>query len=145
MPTSKVAADVPLVLPNVMVPVPKAFAAADEPKTVPASMVNPPVKVLAPPKVNCDVVLFSTTPVTLVPITELIVVAPVPAPTLVTVPVLLMLPVANVTVPLVPFSLIVKLLVPVTPPLKVVDIAVPLLPMVKVSPLASVFKTMALV
>lgn len=109
------------------------------------SVVPEPLTITPPLMVKAVVELFSVTLVTFAPIPPLIVVVPLPAPRLVTAPVLLMLPVANVTVPLVAFSLIVKLLVPVTPPLKVVDIAVPLLPMVRVSPLASVFKTIALV
>ena len=104
-----------------------------------------PAVVMAPLTVNADVLLFSVMFVTLVPTAALIVVVPEPAPILVTVPVLLTLPVANVMVPVVAFSLIVKLLVPVTPPLNVVDMAVPLLPIVNVSPLASVFNTIALV
>ena len=59
MPTSKVAALVPPAeSPMVMVPVPKALAAAEVPKTVPDLMVRPVVQVLAPLKVNCDVALF---------------------------------------------------------------------------------------
>ena len=76
--------------------------------------------------------LFWVTPVTLTPMTELIVVAPVPAPILVMVPALFKAPVEKVIVPLVPFSLMVRLLAPVTPPVKVVEIAVPLVPRVSV-------------
>ena len=98
---------------------------------------------LGPERIKLLVELFSVTPVTLVPMTELIVVAPVPAPILVTVPVLLMDPVAKVIVPEVAFSLMVRLLEPVIPPLKVVEIAVPVLPKVKV-PVVPVARTIAL-
>lgn len=60
--TSKLAADVPLVLPNVIVPLPKAPAEVS-PMTVPASMTRPPVKVLAPLNtVVPPVVCVATTP-----------------------------------------------------------------------------------
>ena len=64
--------------------------------------------------------------------TELMVVVPLPAPMLVTVPVLLTVAVERVMVPVVALLLIVRLFVPVTPPLKVVEIAVPVLPSVRV-------------
>ena len=86
----------------------------------------------APDIVKAEVVLFSITLVTLEPIPPDIVVVPVPAPILVTVPVLFIAAVEKVMVPEVAFSSMVRLLVPVTPPLKVVDIAVPVFPMVRV-------------
>ena len=98
---------------------------------------------LGPERIKLLVELFSVTPVTLVPMTELIVVAPVPTPVLVTVPVLLIEPVTKVIVPEVAFSLMVRLLEPVTPPLNVVEIAVPALPKVKV-PVVPVARTIAL-
>lgn len=52
VPTKSVAESVPVVLPSVIVPVPKAFAAIDVPRTVPALIVNPPVKVFAPERVS---------------------------------------------------------------------------------------------
>lgn len=103
--------------PIVIAPVPeppKALALV-VPKTVPALIVNPPVKVLTPDKVNCDVALFWMTPVTLVPMTELMVVVPLPAPELVIVPILLIETVERVVV-LVFVVLIITLPVPVMPP-----------------------------
>ena len=87
---------------------------------------------LAPERVNCEVLLFWMRPVTLVPMTALMVVVPEPEPELVIVPALLRLVVERVTVPVVALLLMVRLLVPVTPPLKVVEMAVPLLPSVSV-------------
>ena len=70
---------------------------------------------LFPERVNCEVALFWTTPVTLEPITALIVVAAVPLPELVTVPMLLTGPVVTEM----PFVLLlvsrVRLPVPETP------------------------------
>ena len=76
--------------PNVIVLelAPKALALV-VPRTVPESMVRPWVKVLTPSSCSWEVLLFSTTPVTLVPIIALISVEPLPVPALVTVPVLL--------------------------------------------------------
>ena len=54
VPTKSVAAEVPVILPSVIAPVPeppKALVLV-EPVTVPALMVNPPVKVLVPDKVR---------------------------------------------------------------------------------------------
>jgi len=83
------------------------------PETAPARMVTPPVKVLVPLR-NSDAEPFSITPVTLLPMIELIV---TPWPVFVTVPVLLIDPVEKVIKPpLVEYR--VKLLVPVTPPVK---------------------------
>jgi len=81
-------------------------------------MVNPPVKVLAPERVNCDVALFWMTPVTFVPMTALIVVVPLPEPEFVIVPMLFTEFVDKVIVaPLLALcALIVILPVPVTPP-----------------------------
>jgi len=62
----------------------------------------------------------------------LIVTAPVPAPRLVMVPVLLIDVPESVIVPVVALLLIFRLLVPVMLPLKVVEIAAPLLPSVSV-------------
>ena len=63
--TNRVAALLPPALsPSVIVPVPKAFAAVDVPRTVPALMVNPPVNVLAPERVSVPVpILFMAPPV----------------------------------------------------------------------------------
>jgi hypothetical protein len=124
---------------NVPVPLPKLTAepsgiTPDAPNfNVPAVIVVVPVYALPVlESINADVLLFCVTPVTLDPISALIVVEPVPVPVFVTVPTLFTLLVDNVIVPVVAPLLIVKLLVPVTPPLKVVDIAVPVLPKVKV-------------
>lgn len=84
----KVASALPLVLPIVSVPVPPAVELVLRAR-LPALIVTPLVKVLLPVSVNCDVALFWTTPVTLVPMTALIVVVPLPVPELVIVPVLL--------------------------------------------------------
>jgi len=138
VPARRVAAAEPLVFPNVIVPLPKALLEV-VPKTVPASMVRAP-KLLLPLKVNWDVVLFSTTVVTLLPTAELITVLPELLPALVRVPALLMPPVEKVIVPLVAL-LMVRLLLPVTPPVKVAAIPLPLVPMVKFPLLAN---TMAL-
>ena len=93
--------------------------------------------------VNAEVLLFSTTPVTFVPITALIVVVPAPLPELVIVPTLFRVVPLKVIVPLVPL-LITRSLVPVTPPVKVVEIAVPVVPTVSV-PLALLANTIAFV
>ena len=93
--------------------------------------------------VNPEVLLFSVTPVTLVPITALIVVVPAPVPEFVIVPVLFRLAPLKVIVPLVPL-LITRLLVPVTPPVKVVEIAVPVVPTVSV-PKSLLARTIAFV
>ena len=81
------------------------------------------------------------TPVTLVPMTELMVVVPVPAPMFVIVPVLLSEPVEKVIVPDPELLLMVRLFVPVTPPVKVVEMPLPVLPMVSVPTLALVANT----
>lgn len=107
------------------------------------SVVPPLFTVIAPLTVRAEVALFKVTPVTFAPIPPLIVVVPVPAPILVTVPTLLIATVEKVMVPLVAFELMVRLLVPVTPPEKVVDIAVPVLPMVRV-PVVPVARTIGL-
>lgn len=62
--------------PSVIVPVPEPPPAdvLVVSETVPALIVNPEVKVLTPDSVNCDVELFWITPVTLVPMTALIMV-----------------------------------------------------------------------
>ena len=75
----------PLLPPRAIVPTPKAFALV-VPLTVPELIVRFPAKVFAPERINAEVALFSYTPVTFVPMFELIVVAPLPAPMLVTVP-----------------------------------------------------------
>lgn len=115
------ASALPLVSPRVTVPVPEPPNALVlvVPLTVPDLIVKPPVKVLAPERVNCEVALFWITPVTLAPMTELIVTGPfAPLPAFVTVPVLLIAPVENVRlVPMAELLIIVRLLVPVTPPL----------------------------
>lgn len=123
-----VAAVLPLVSPMVIVPVPDPPPAdvLVVSETVPALIVNPPVKVLAPDKVNCDVALFWTTPVTFVPITALIVVVPVLEPEFVIVPVLLTEVVDRVTVDE-PELFIIKFPVPVIPPLRVRVVVVSLL------------------
>jgi hypothetical protein len=91
--------------------------------TVPEFIVNPLVKVFAPDKNNTPfpymAPLFCTTPVTLVPILELIVTIPCPDPELVTVPTLLIAPVEIVTV-LRSLLLIITSPVPVIPPVIVI-------------------------
>ena len=67
----------------------------------------------------------------MVPIIELIVVAPVLVPMLVIVPALLTVAVENKMVPEPPVLFIVKLLLPVTPPEKVKAAILPLLPIVR--------------
>ena len=116
-----VALALPLVSPMVMTLVlaPKAFA-LPEPITVPALMVNPPVKVLAPERERLDVALFWITPVTLLPMTALIVVVPLPMPELVIVPELLIGFVVRLTPPLF-VLLIVMLPVPVIPPVIIIS------------------------
>jgi len=112
---------VPVVLPIIIVPLPdppKASALV-VPITVPARIVSPPVKVLVPERVNAPVPEeFWITPVTLLPMTALMMTAPLFVIEVVTVPVLLMEPEENVIGWPSPFE-IVRLLVPVTPPLKV--------------------------
>ena len=103
--------------PRVMVPAPKALD-GPVPETVPARIVKPPVKVLAPLKAKLEVGLFWKTPATLVPITELIVVVPAPVPELVMVPALSTEAVESV-VPPAALLLTVKLKAPVIPPERV--------------------------
>ena len=112
---------VPLVPPPVVEP--KAVLLI-VPNTVPAFIVNPPVKVFIPDKVNCDVALFWMTPVTLVPMTALMVVVPVPVPELVMVPVWLIEVVERVIVPVL-VLFIIMFPVPVMPPFRI-NAAVPL-------------------
>ena len=76
-----------------------------------------PTKVFAPERVRAEVELFCVTPVTLVPMTELIKTLPVPLPELVIVPVLL----AELPEIVMPFAVALSLLmtrlpVPVMPP-----------------------------
>jgi len=91
---------------------PKVIADVDGPKAplvvltlltpamaVPLSIRVPPVKVLAPDKVNEELALSSITPVTLVPMTELMVVLPGLKLLLMMVPMLLILVVESVAVP----------------------------------------------
>ena len=85
--------------------------------TVPAFIVRL-LKVLTPERVNEDVVLFWMTPVTLAPMTELIAVAPAPAPELVIEPALFTDTVERVMTPA-PVAFNVTLPIPVMPPLKV--------------------------
>ena len=74
----------------------------------------------APPITNCEAVLFSTTPVTLVPITALTVAFPLLVPALVTVPVLLTVVVETVIPAAIELLLSsVRLPVPVVPPERV--------------------------
>jgi hypothetical protein len=117
----------PALLPSVIEPVPKAFAAAELAVIVPARTTVPVVKVLAPERVSPDVVLFCLRPVMLVPITELIRELPEPPPEFVTVPVLLTAA-AEMVIPLLVALLLfkIKLPVPVTPPVNVSRV-VPLL------------------
>ena len=84
-----VAAVLPLVSPIVIVPVPEPPKAdvLVVPLNVPALMVSPPVKVLAPDRVSCEVAEFCTMPVTLVPMTAEMVEVPLPEPKLVIVPI----------------------------------------------------------
>jgi len=118
-PTYNVELLLPLESPITIVPAPKLLVPV-VPRTQPFFIVRLPVNVLTPVKVNDEVELFWTTPVTLVPMTELIVVAPEPAPELVIVPVLLTDTVERVMMPIpVAFNVIFPILVPVTPPLKV--------------------------
>ena len=80
-------------------------------------MAKPPVKVLTPDRSNSEVALFSTTPVTLAPITALINVEPAPVPELVIVPALLTEVVESVrheAIELLLFST--RLPVPIIPP-----------------------------
>jgi len=117
-PPLKVALAEPPLSPIVMPLAPKALATV--PLTVPDLIVRPLVKVFAPLKVNCDVALFSITPVTLVPITEMISVAPVPVPEFVTVLELLTLPVEMVNAFVIGVLLLrTRAPVPVAPPDKV--------------------------
>ncbi len=123
-PPFNVALELPVLSPRVMAPVPeppKALVLV-VPLTVPALMVSPPVKVLAPESVSCEVAEFCTTPVTLVPMTAEMVTEPLPEPKLVIVPVLFTDAVESVRVNvLMPLS--VKLFVPVTPPLNMAEVA----------------------
>lgn len=73
---------------------------------------------MAPERVSAEVLLFCTTPVTLVSMTELMSVTPLPLPEFVIVPTLLTVPVEKVRPPPA-LALITRLFVPVTPPLKV--------------------------
>ncbi len=73
---------------------------------------------MLPVKTKLDVLLFCVTPVTLAPMTELIVVVPEPVPELVIVPALLTLPEESVMPP-VELSCRARLYAPVTPPLTV--------------------------
>ena len=116
-----VAAVLPLVSPRVIVPVPDPPPAdvLVVSETVPALIVSPLVNVFAPLKVNCDVALFWTTPVTFVPMTaEMVVVPPSLEPELVIVPVLLTGVVEKVILAK-PSESITKLPVPVMPLVKV--------------------------
>src|SRR5436189_39177 len=97
---------------------------------MPVLSVTPLVNVLFAVSVSCEVALFWDMPVTFVPTGALIVVVPVPAPMLVTVPALFTAVVERVMVPVVALVLIVRLLGPVTPPLNVVETAVPVFPIV---------------
>ena len=81
-------------------------------------MVKPLVKVLTPERVNNEVALFWITPVTLVPMTELIDTPAVLLLELVTVPTLLIAPVESAMLPPPIALLISKLLLPVTPPVR---------------------------
>ena len=92
--------------------------------------------------VNPEVLLFSVTLVTFVPITALIVVVPAPVPEFVIVPVLFRLVPLKVIVPLVSL-LITQLLVPVTPPVNVAETPVPVVPTVSV-PVSLLANTIAL-
>src|SRR5436190_8150039 len=129
VPSSSVAFALPPALsPSVMLPAPKALALT-VPSTVPDLIVKPlPVKVFTPLRFSCDVALFSITLVTLAPITELIVVLPVPVPLLVIVPMLFTAAVDNV-MPLAVALLFFRIRLPAvfaTPPDNVSN-AVPLL------------------
>src|SRR5262245_1147067 len=85
--------------------------------SVPALIVVLPPYVFAPLRVNCDVALLSTTPVTLVPMMALMSVAPEPLPLLVIVPMLLTEVVDNVMPLAIELLLLMtRLPVPVTPP-----------------------------
>ena len=81
-------------------------------------VVPPALTFIAPLTVRADVVLFSVTPVTLVPIFALISELPLPAPEFVIVPVLFTSLVDRVMVPT-PVAFSVRLPVPVMPPLSV--------------------------
>ncbi len=89
--------------------------------------------------VSAELELFSRMAVTLAPM-PLIMVVPVPAPTLVTVPELFINP-SKVMLPDAAFSLIVKLLVPVTLPTNWAEPPVAKLPMVSVPTLALLVST----
>ena len=119
-----VALALPVESPRVIVPVPeppKALVLV-VPLTVPALMVRPPVNVLAPDRVNCEVVLFWMTPVTFVPMIELIVTMPEPAFKFVTVPKLLTVAVERVRVKVLePLST--RSFDPITPPLNMQEVA----------------------
>ena len=78
------------------------------------------MKVFAPDKVSCDVALFWITPVTFVPMTELMVVVPEPEPELVMVPALLM-DAPEMVVLLEVKLLIIIFPVPVTPPVIAIE------------------------
>ncbi len=119
VPTTTEALALPDVSPRVTVPVPfppRALLLVLA-CTVPARTASPPPKVLRPLKVNCEVELFSTAPVTFAPMTALTRTEPLPLPELVTVPALFTEVVESV-MPLVRLLLLfrVRLPVPVTPP-----------------------------
>lgn len=104
----------PLESPSIIGPVPKA--AATLPNTVPDLIVTPLEKVLVPDNANCEVELFwMTPPVTLVPMTEEMVVSPVPEPELVTEPPLLR-ELVWIVIPPEEFALSVRFWLPVIPP-----------------------------
>ena len=89
--------------------------------SVPAEIVVAPVYVFAPVRTSLEVVLFWVTPVTFVPITELIVAVPVPVPLFVIEPVMLTGFDVMETLPLPLAALMrVRLPEPVNPPLIVV-------------------------
>lgn len=114
----RVAFEEPLVSPSVIVP-PLPNAAAEPPPKVPPLICTPVVKVFVADKVNGAVVLFCITPVTLVPMTEVIVFVPVVELLLVIVPVLFTAVVVNDVRAVVPVLLIVRFPVPLTPPVNV--------------------------
>ncbi len=82
-----------LIIPPLIVNIPVAAPRAEEELIfkVPVFNVTPPVKVFPPESVNGEVELFWNTPVTKVLIGALIKTFPLPAPELVTVPILLIL------------------------------------------------------
>jgi len=117
--TSRVAGLLPVVLPSVttLAAAPSALDVV-EAVTVPARIFRPEVKVFVAESVRPEVRLFSVTPVTSVPMTELMITPPIPVPWLVIVPVLFTA-VVEIVMPPVELASRVRLWAPVMPPERV--------------------------